>query len=280
MPRLYRGTPGPAPTRLHDGLAVHGPAPASWFLANATPDVAEQLENHPDLRPAASHARTPVVRAVLTDAELDHVLGLFRLREASRIEVWATEPVRLALLSRLRLDTVLAPYTPLIWHDLPLIGEARPATVAGLDAEALPLSAKRPRYAAGEPDDPAWSVALRVHDPHTRGTALYAPALAAWSDGFGKAAARTDCLLLDGTFLYEDEPRRTGISEGTASGMGHLPIEGPLGTARQPARSAPARSFYTHLNNTNPLTDPADPAHERPARPRLRVAVESTVISL
>ncbi|MFJ9381993.1 pyrroloquinoline quinone biosynthesis protein PqqB [Streptomyces sp. NPDC101455] len=270
----------PARRRLHDGLAVHGTDPASWFLANATPDVAEQLESHPDLRPRADHARTPVVRVVLTDAELDHVLGLFRLREASRIEVWATVPVRRALLSQLRLGTVLAPYTPLIWHDLPLIGESGPATIAGLDVEALPLSAKRPRYAADEPADPAWSVALRVHDPHGGGTSLYAPALAAWSDAFAKEAAQADCLLLDGTFLAEDEPRRSGISERSASGMGHLPIEGPLGSAGRLSGSAPALSYYTHLNNTNPLTDPGDPGHERLARLGLRVAVERTVISL
>ncbi|MFC8515407.1 pyrroloquinoline quinone biosynthesis protein PqqB [Streptomyces sp. NPDC057257] len=270
----------PARRRLHDGLAVHGPDPASWFLANATPDIAEQLESHPGLRPEAGQDRTPVVRVVLTDAELDHVLGLFRLREASRIEVWATEPVRRALLTRLHLADVLDPYTRLAWHDLPSTGQAPPADIAGLRVEAVPLSAKRPRYAADEPAHPAWSVALRVRDPSTGGTALYAPALATWSDAFDKETARADCLLLDGTFLDEDEPRRTGISERTASGMGHLPVEGPQGTARRLRRAAAEHRYYTHLNNTNPLTDPADPAHGRLAGLGLRVAAERMLITL
>ncbi|MFF0013093.1 pyrroloquinoline quinone biosynthesis protein PqqB [Streptomyces sp. NPDC005374] len=270
----------PARRRLHDGLAVHGQEPSSWFLANATPDIAEQLESHPGLRPDAGDTRTPVVRVVLTDAELDHTLGLLRLREASRIEVWATEPVRRALVSRLHLANVLAPYTDLTWHDLPLAGDGPPADIAGVAVGAVPLSAKRPRYAVDEPAHPAWSVALSLHDAHTGGSALYAPALAAWSDAFDKEIARADCVLLDGTFLDDDEPRRTGISERTASGMGHLPIEGPDGTARRLHRSAPTRCYYTHLNNTNPLVDPDDPAHGRLARLGLRVAAERMVISL
>ncbi|MFE7277110.1 pyrroloquinoline quinone biosynthesis protein PqqB [Streptomyces sp. NPDC057623] len=269
----------PSRRRLHDGLAVHAADPGAWFLANATPDVAEQLEGHPSLRPGAGQERTPVIRVVLTDAELDHTLGLLRLREAARIDVWCTEPVHKALTARLPLTDILSPYTTLTWHELPLTGVGEPAEIAGLRVSALPLSDKRPRYAADEPAHPAWSTALNVHDPETGRSALYAPALAAWSDAVGDEIAGTDCVLLDGTFLDEDEPRRLGISRRTASGMGHLPIEGPEGTAGRLSRVG-ARVYYTHLNNTNPLVDPGDPAHERLAGLGLRVAEDRMVVSL
>lgn len=269
----------PSRRRLHDGLAVHAANPGAWFLANATPDVAEQLETHPGLRPGAGQERTPVVRVVLTDAELDHTLGLLRLREASRIDVWCTEPVHKALTTRLPLTDILSPYTTLTWHDLPLTEAGQPTEVAGLDVSALPLSAKRPRYAADEPAHPAWSVALRVRDRGTGTTALYAPALAAWSDVLDQEIARTDCLLVDGTFLDEEEPLRAGISQRTASGMGHLPIEGPDGTARHLGQTG-AQVYYTHLNNTNPLVDPGAPEHERLAGLGLRVAEDRMVVSL
>ncbi|MET9900469.1 MBL fold metallo-hydrolase [Streptomyces sp. NPDC006446] len=269
----------PSRRRLHDGLAVHGVDPHTWFLANATPDIAEQLESHPGLRPDTGQERTPVVRVVLTDAELDHTLGLLRLREASQIDVWCTSPVRLALTARLHLTDILSPYTTLTWHDLPIAGVGRPAGIAGLEVSALPLSPKRPRYAADEPAHPAWSVALRLRDPVTGARALYAPALAAWNDALDEEIARTDRVLIDGTFLDEDEPRRTGISRRTASAMGHLPVDGPEGTALR-LRGAAAQVYYTHLNNTNPLADPGAPERERLAGLGLRVAEDRMVMSL
>jgi pyrroloquinoline quinone biosynthesis protein B len=269
----------PSRRRLHDGLAVQAAPHGPWFLANATPDIAEQLESGPGLRPADGADRTPVVRVVLTDAELDHTLGLLRLREAARIEVWCTEPVRKALTTRLPLTDVLAPYTELVWHDLPCAGDAAPAPVAGLDVSALPLSAKRPRYAADEAPDPAWSVALLIRDPHNGRSALYAPALARWSTHLDEALAAADCVLIDGTFLDEDEPRRTGISRRTASEMGHLPVLGPGGTAER-LRGRGTKTYYTHLNNTNPLVDPDDPAHARLAGLGLGVADDGTVLPL
>ncbi|MEV5759511.1 MBL fold metallo-hydrolase [Streptomyces tendae] len=269
----------PSRRRLHDGLAVHGTKTDAWFLANATPDVAEQLESHVDLRPGAGCDRTPVVRVVLTDAELDHTLGLLRLREAARIDVWCTAPVHQALTTRLSLTDVLSPYTRLTWHDLPLTDAGPPAQVAGLEVSALPLSDKRPRYAADEPAHPAWSTALKVRDPRTGTSALYAPALAHWSDLFGAEIAQSDCALLDGTFFDEGEPRRTGVSQRTASEMGHLPIVGPQGTAER-LRRLDAKVYYTHLNNTNPLVDPGAPQHERLGCLGLRVAEERMVVSL
>ncbi|MGW0903181.1 pyrroloquinoline quinone biosynthesis protein PqqB [Streptomyces sp. NPDC002853] len=269
----------PARRRLHDSLAFQGPRPDTWFLANASPDIAEQLESHPSLRPAAGHGRTPVVRVALTDAELDHTLGLLRLREAARIEIWCTEPVRKTLVTRLPLTDILSPYTTLAWHDLPSAGAGQPAQIAGLEVSTVPLSDKRPRYAANEASHPAWSSALKVCDPATGSIALYAPAIAAWSDRLDDVVAESDCVMLDGTFLDEDEPRRTGISPRTASEMGHLPIEGPRGTAHRLGHAG-AQVLYTHLNNTNALGDPDARAHDRLAALGLRVAEERMVVTL
>ncbi|MCX5395528.1 MBL fold metallo-hydrolase [Streptomyces sp. NBC_00102] len=264
--------------RTHDSLAVLGPDPSSWFLVNAGPDVADHLEAHTALRPGPGDERTPVVRVLLTDAELDHTIGLLRLREARNIEVHATAPVRQALRERLALDTTLTPYTTLSWHDLPQAGE-KPTDVAGIEVSAVHLSTKRPRYAADAPEDSGWVVAVRLHDPVRGSTALYAPALAEWSEEFGEEAAAADCVFVDGTFWDDEEPRRLGISARTSTGMGHLPIEGPGGTAERLA-PLPARCLYTHFNNTNPLVDPSAPEHGILADRGLEVAQDGMVIEL
>ncbi|WP_406341626.1 pyrroloquinoline quinone biosynthesis protein PqqB [Streptomyces sp. NBC_00648] len=285
--------------RRHASLAVRV-ADHRWYVVNAGPDLTDQIEASPALHPGPGLRETPVAGVVLTDAELDHTLGIARLREArAGVEVWATPPVRHALLNGLRLGDVLGPYTPLEWRELGpqprLLGDA-------VEMSALPISAKRPRYATGlpplsspsslssppplpgppgdaAPGDLSWVVALRLHEPATGARVVYAPALAAWPDALQKAVEDADCVLVDGTFWDDDEPVRTGISSRTATAMGHLPIDGPDGTARRLA-GVRGRCLYTHLNNTNPLTDPGAAEHTRLAALGLEVAAERMVIEI
>ncbi|MEU0371155.1 pyrroloquinoline quinone biosynthesis protein PqqB [Streptomyces sp. NPDC006283] len=273
----------PRRRRRHAALAVEA-AEGRWYLVNATPDIGDQIEDCPELHPGPGRRRTPVAGVVLTDAELDHTLGIARLREAERLEVVATAAVRGALQGRRQLDSLLAPYTELTWRDLPTKGRAQPlATGSAIHISAVPLTAKRPRYAAADPagtDDPCdWVTALRLTDRATGRTAVYAPALGAWPQALEEAVAEADCVLLDGTFWDDDEPRRANFSTRGATAMGHLPIDGPKGTARRLA-SLPARRLYTHLNNTNPLIDPAAPQHKALARLGIEVAADGMEIVL
>ncbi|MEU1182915.1 pyrroloquinoline quinone biosynthesis protein PqqB [Streptomyces sp. NPDC005820] len=269
----------PERRRRHASLAVRTDD-GRWYLVNATPDIGDQIEAHPALHPGPGPRQTPIAGVVLTDAELDHTLGIARLREADALEIHATAPVRGALQDRLRLGEILGPYTALTWRDLTCHG-AHPLGPPdeGLRISAVPVSAKRPRYAADAPADDAWVVALRLYEPATGRTAVYAPAVAVWSDALHRVAAEADCVIVDGTFWDEEEPRRTGISSRTATGMGHLPIDGPGGTAGILATLS-ARCYYTHLNNTNPLVDPAAPQHKRLARLGVEVADDELVIEL
>ncbi|WP_369696698.1 MBL fold metallo-hydrolase [Streptomyces sp. XD-27] len=278
MPHLHRGTRPPHRRRRHASLAVQA-AEGRWYLVNATPDLGDQIEDCPDLHPGPGVRRTPLAGVLLTDAELDHTLGIARLREAERIRIHATAPVRGALLDRLRLGDVLTPYAALEWRELngweQQLEPGSPITV-----RAVPVSAKRPRYAAGTgPETDTWVVALRLRDRATGRTLVYAPALATWPDAFQQAVADADCVIVDGTFWDDDEPRRGGFSGRTATAMGHLPIDGPGGTAHRLA-SLRARCLYTHLNNTNPLADPAAPQHAALTALGVEVAADGMEISL
>ncbi|MFE6132443.1 pyrroloquinoline quinone biosynthesis protein PqqB, partial [Streptomyces sp. NPDC056437] len=251
----------------------------SWFLVNATPDIGDQIEDGHPLRPGPGPRESPVTGVILTDAELDHTLGIARLREADGFDILATGPVRAALLQHLRLGEVLSPYTRIAWREL--TSETEPLHKSGtVDIAAVPVSAKRPRYAAGTgPDDPTWVVAVRLRDRETGRSLLYAPALARWTEEFQEAAEAADCVIVDGTFWDDEEPLRTGISSGTATAMGHLPIAGPGGTAERLA-GLRARCLYTHLNNTNPLVDPDAAQHDQLGAWGLEVAADRMVIEL
>ncbi|MEV6649397.1 pyrroloquinoline quinone biosynthesis protein PqqB [Streptomyces sp. NPDC051219] len=265
--------------RRHASLAVRA-GEGHWYLVNATPDIGDQIEARPGLHPGPGLRQTPVAGLVLTDAELDHTLGIARLREADGLQVLATSPVRRALRDRLQLGAVLGPYTSVTWRELPRRGaESLDGGTSTVQISGIPVSGKRPRYAADAPDDDAWVVALRLYDSVSGASAVYAPALAAWPDRLQQAAAEADLVIVDGTFWDDEEPRRAGISSRTATGMGHLPIDGPGGTAELLAPLA-ARCLYTHLNNTNPLVDPAAPQHKRLARLGIEVAHDGMEIEL
>ncbi|TDB78907.1 pyrroloquinoline quinone biosynthesis protein PqqB [Actinomadura sp. KC216] len=270
----------PSLRRRHASIAVEA-GEGSWYVVNATPDIGEQIEACAALHPGPARRATPVAGVILTDAELDHTLGIPRLREASALRIVSTGAVRAALSGGLRLDRVLAPYAGLSWTLLP---EKGPEELDGgpLEVQGIRVSGKRPRYARelDEPAGDAWVVALRVRDLRDGKTVVYAPALADWPDALDRALQDADCVFVDGTFWDDEEPVRSGFTAKTSTQMGHLPITGPNGTAERLAALPAGRRFYTHLNNTNRLVHADDPGHRRLAEAGLEVAREGALIEL
>ncbi|GAA1991450.1 pyrroloquinoline quinone biosynthesis protein PqqB [Kitasatospora viridis] len=269
----------PGLRRRHASLAVQA-GDGRWYAVNATPDIAEQTEAFAELHPGPGLRDTPLAGVLLTDGELDHTTGLFRLREARGLRVLATPTVRGAVTEGLRLDAVLGPYTALRWEPLPT-DRAVPLDEEGsIEVRALPVSGKRPRYAAElDPPGADWSVALCLTDRRDGRTLVYAPALADWPADFDELVRQADCVLLDGTFWDDQEPVRAGFGTRTARQMGHLPITGPGGTAERLAPLTGVRRLYTHLNNTNPLVDPDAAEHQVLAALGIAVAQEEGVIT-
>ena len=70
-----------------------------WFLINASPDLPRQIENMPELQPHRDSPRNTPIRAVfLTNADIDHALGLFLLRQdEAPLVVYAADQTRTAL---------------------------------------------------------------------------------------------------------------------------------------------------------------------------------------
>ena len=80
----------PADPVVDRGEPRHG----AWFLFNASPDVHAQIEScpalHPSRGPGGERERCQPRAVLLTDAELDHTLGLLLLREGRALEIHAT----------------------------------------------------------------------------------------------------------------------------------------------------------------------------------------------
>ncbi|WP_103348443.1 pyrroloquinoline quinone biosynthesis protein PqqB [Amycolatopsis sp. CA-128772] len=229
--------------RSQDCVAISADG-AGWYLLNCSPDIRAQILATPALRAGPGPREIPLRGVLLTDAELDHALGLLMLREAGGLPVWAPEPVLSALSPFRAIADSYGGWTWLSTVNLP-----------GLRVDVLPVSTKRPKYVPAGPDGP-WVVAYRIEDPATGGVLVYAPCLRSWPPGFDALVSDADLVLLDGTFYAPDEMAGVGGPDQLA--MGHLPITASL--LRIAAHPGP-RWALTHVNNTNPVLDPASPEH-------------------
>ncbi|WP_235451975.1 pyrroloquinoline quinone biosynthesis protein PqqB [Streptomyces olivochromogenes] len=259
---------GKLPSRTQECVALSGNG-RDWWLLNASPDIRTQLNAALVLWPGPGPRDTPLRGVLLTDAEADHVTGLTVLRGAAGLKVYAAPPVRAALApARVALDR----YAPWEWADSLAAGGF--VLAGGLVVTAHPVGTKVPKYVpvtgAPEPDD-RWVTAYRVEDLSTGGVLVYAPCVSAWSPVLDELCASADCVLLDGTFFSADE-MGTAVRPGAGQAeMGHLPVIGPNGSLAALQRHPGARRIYTHLNNTNPLLDPASAARAQVAEKGVQV---------
>jgi pyrroloquinoline quinone biosynthesis protein B len=198
------------------------------------------------------------MRAVLlTDAELDHTLGLLLLREGRGLEVHATAAAHDTLRDGTSLLRTLEAYSPVNWVrvvpgcDMPL-GE-------GLSYRAFDVpTTKRPRFGSGSTSEEGGNqegrvVGYRLTDVRTGGVLVYLPAVQRLTATVRREFAGCACLLVDGTCWHDEELIRLGASGKTAREMGHLPISGPGGTLEQLFPLPIDRKIYIHINNTNPI---------------------------
>ncbi|HUL50735.1 MAG TPA: pyrroloquinoline quinone biosynthesis protein PqqB [Gemmatimonadales bacterium] len=249
-------------SRTQSSVAVSGDG-ERWILLNASPDVRQQLQAHPSLWPRGAR-HTSIAAVVLTDAEIDHTLGLMLLREATQpIQVYAPAGVIGLLTREWPLFTVLGAYGGVSACGLPegvrtALQDSEGGS-AGLWCTAVALSRRAPRYARERPTE-SWEVGLRIEDRAESGGPVlaYIPAAGCIDERVERIARAADLLLFDGTFWSDAElARATGHRDGaTARAMGHLPLGGPDGSLAALAKLQAKRTVFVHINNTNPILDP------------------------
>ena len=256
--RTARADPGRVHPRSQSSIAV-SPDGVRWFLINASPDVRHQLARLAGAGPVSSAGvrHVPIEAVVLTDAELDHSLGIMLLREARTLAVYATD----ATMHILEHDSRVLPTTrafaavrvsPLVMgQTVPL--RDRGGAASGLTAEAFPVAGDSPRFASDE--SPGHTIGLIVRDGATGGSVAYVPGCGALDETLAGHLRGATAVLFDGTFWQDDELSALGISPSSAREMGHVPISGPGGSLAMMA-ALPARfRIYTHINNSNPILD-------------------------
>jgi pyrroloquinoline quinone biosynthesis protein B len=243
-----------------------------WFLINASPDLREQIEGFAPLLPSAASPRnTPIAGVLLTNADLDHTIGLLLLRQQSHLKVHAPPSVR-ETLGGMRFDTLLSAFATVEWIEPPR--EWEPLS-EGLRYRAIPLQTVASRFAL---DVPAECAAYQIEDARTGRKVVIAPAVAEITPVLYQAMRQSDAVLFDGTFWTDDELRAVKEGARSANEMGHLPIkDGSLEVLRELA--APHR-VYMHINNTNPILAPGSPERVSVERAGITVGEDGMELAL
>jgi pyrroloquinoline quinone biosynthesis protein B len=273
--RVARSDSGRARVRTQSSVAVSTDA-ERWFLLNASPDVREQL-GHLPLRTPEGPRHVPVAGMVVTDAELDHTLGLVLLREGRRLRLYATCAVRRMLEEDSRLLPVTRAFAEVDVVELPVAGAPVSLSYAsgepaGLTVEAFPVPAGPPRFASTEL--PGHTVGLMLRDATTGSTCVFVPGCGGLDEALVSRLSPAQLVLFDGTFWTDDELIRLGIGDRTARQMDHLPVSGPDGSLARLAELRGARRVYTHINNTNPMLIEDSPERGQVERAGLVVGMD------
>ncbi len=226
--------------RTQSSVAVSADGRA-WFLLNASPDLRVQLESVPCSHPRTKVVRTTNIEAVLlTNADLDHSLGLLLMREGGRLRIHATSQVRDSLTRGLSLASTLQSFGGIHWTKpprklSPLL--RRDDSRSGLRYQVIDVIGKPPRFMKGRRSNGlGHSVGYRIVDEKSGGRLLFLPDVAVLDRQIIDALSDCDVLLFDGTFWSENEMQKLGVGNLSAKRMGHIPIGGQRGSLKQLAR--------------------------------------------
>ncbi|GAA3627719.1 pyrroloquinoline quinone biosynthesis protein PqqB [Kineosporia mesophila] len=254
---------GAAPPRSQSSVVVSTDR-ERWFLINASPDVRTQFDAFTDLHPRRGR-ETPLAGVLLTDAELDHTLGLLQLREASSVQLFTTPAIHKTLRDGSGLLRLLERYCPVEWQEV--LPGTEMSLAGGLCARAFDVpTTKRDRFRTGL--EHGRVVGYRM--VHAGRTLVYLPGVQSLTPALLSVIGDCDCLLIDGTCWSDDELVRLGLGSKTSRQMGHLPVAESLPLLGDRG----GRTIYVHMNNTNPILLTDSPQRRRVEAGGLEVAVD------
>ena len=255
--------------RTQSSLAVSS-GDGNWFLLNASPDLRKQINDNPQLHPKNGRRHSPILGAVLTNADIDHIAGLLNLRESQPLAIYATPRVHSVLASNSvyqvlnpdfveRRNLSLGEITTLSGKDG--IGNGlsiEPIAVPG--KVALFLEDPTAENFGSVPED---TVALRVTDNSTGKFFYYLPGCASMPSELAELLRGAELVFVDGTVWEDEEMITTKTGVKTGQRMGHMHLNGEDGTIAAFADLDIQRKIFVHINNTNPVLDDKSPERKQ-----------------
>lgn len=232
-----------------------------WVVLNASPDIRAQIMARPQLQPRdaaqAGLRNSPIHAVVVTNADIDHVAGLLTLRESQPFDLWSTEAIAAILAANPIFDAL----NPALVRRRRLALDTPMEVAPGLSIELFAVPGKVALFLEGE------TVETDLMGEQTAGVrlsaggaaAFYIPGCARMTPALAERLRGAALVFFDGTVFHDDEMIRAGVGSKTGRRMGHMAMAGPEGSLAAFAPLDVARKVYVHINNTNPVWNPASP---------------------
>ncbi len=241
---------GRIPAMTQSSVAVSADG-RNWAILNASPDIRVQLAATPALHPTGLR-NMPLHSVLVTNGDIDHVAGLLTLRESQAFVLYATPAIHDVLadnpmLGALRGDMVARE---------PVALDQTVTIAPGLDATLFAVPGKVPLYQEGAVVETGLvgETTVGVELAANGRRALYIPGCAELPGWLVDRIGGADLLMFDGTLWDDDEMIRMGLGQKTGRRMGHMPVVETIAAMRE---LPVGRRVFVHMNNSNPLTDPA-----------------------
>jgi len=272
---------GRRPPRTQSGLAVSADG-ERWLLLNCSPDIGAQIEAFAPLQPRTPRG-TPIGGMLFTDANVDHLGGLVTLRQHGErgFIVRSSAAVRAIAAAQ----PAFAPFSepPHRWLEVPLDALCEAASkddVVGnqLAVRAFCVPGTTPGY-DGRRRLSGAVVAYEISELDGKNHLLFAPVFAAVDAVLYAAIASAQVAFVDGTFYTDDELISQHLLEKRAESLGHQSVAGEAGTLQR-LRDAGTRVIFTHLNNSNPMLDPASAASRQVREAGAEIACDGMELRL
>ncbi|MEY2823488.1 MAG: pyrroloquinoline quinone biosynthesis protein PqqB [Pseudomonadota bacterium] len=277
-----------AKPRTQSSIAVSANG-TDWVLINASPDILQQIRSNPALQPARAIRDSGIAAVMVMDAQIDHITGLLMLREGrKKMNLYCTESVWDDLNHGLPLAKVLSHYCGVERHAIDGLSADEthfaPIEVPGIDGirfHPMPLKSKAPPYSPHRNNPgPGDNNGLMIESKTTGKKVFYAPGLGEIEPHVLQAMQQADCVLVDGTVWTGDEMITLGLTQKTASDMGHLQVSGPGGMIEVLDGIGARRKVLIHINNTNPILNEDSSERAVLAQHGIEVAFDGMEIEL
>jgi pyrroloquinoline quinone biosynthesis protein B len=249
--------------RLQSSLAVSHDG-ENWVLFNASPDIRQQINETPELQPKASGPKrnSPIKAVVVTNADVDHIIGLVGLREGQPFSIYGSDLV----LETLKANSVFNVCNPEIVprFDLPFdkpIALKGAGADLGVTVEAFPVPGKVALFLEKGSADGNYgsrdgdTIGLKITDAKTGKAFFYIPGCAEIDQPLADRIRGADLIFFDGTLFEDDEMIKQGLLNKTGKRMGHISLSGPDGSIEAFRELDVKRRIYVHINNSNPILD-------------------------
>jgi pyrroloquinoline quinone biosynthesis protein B len=215
----------------------------------------------PSLHPSDGVRHSPISGVVVTNADVDHVVGLLSLRESQPLAVYATGRVH-ALLRQNSIFNVLNPDLVArreIRLDEPAALCGQDGSQSGLSVTAYAVPGKIALYAedSGAGSNfgtrPGDTVGLEIASAREGRRFHYIPGCATAPPELAARLKGAELVFFDGTLWRDDEMIATGLGVKTGARMGHMSVSGEAGTIAAFAHLGIKRKVFVHINNSNPM---------------------------